>query len=125
MRGFKTSPGRDQAACRYELLILHHGAVHNDATHAHQHPIANSTAVQQRFMAHGNIVAKCQRETTGVKIAGMGYVKHRAVLNTAAVADADFVHITPHHRHWPYGTIVTGFNVTDHNRTWIHQSALS
>src|SRR5690554_5242805 len=55
-----------------------------------------------------------------IEVAGMGDMQHRAILNAAAVADADFVHVSADDGHGPYGAVIAHDHITDDYGTFVH-----
>ena len=56
MAGFQGLARRHQAAGADDDLVLHHGAVHEDARHAHENSVAQGAAVQHHLVADGDFV---------------------------------------------------------------------
>ena len=52
-------------------------------------------------MSYHYIVADAQGPAAGIKLAGMGDVQHRVILNIGTGADSDGVHIAANHRAGP------------------------
>src|SRR5690554_2733428 len=55
-----------------------------------------------------------------IEVAGIGDMQHRAILNAAAVADADFVHVSADDGHGPYGAVIAHDHITDDYGTFVH-----
>src|SRR5690554_4028221 len=50
----------------------------------------------------------------------MGDMQHRAILNAAAVADADFVHVTADDGHGPDRAVVAHLDITDDHGAMVY-----
>ncbi len=105
-----------QAAGTDDHLVLDDRAVHDDAAHADQDPVAHRAAMQHDLVGDGHVVADQQREPLGVEGPGVGDVQHAAVLHAGALADADAVHVAADHGQWPDGAVGADFDVADHHR---------
>src|SRR5690554_6827006 len=112
MTGLQPLARRHQCSCADDDFVFHHGAIHDCAAHADQYAAADGAAVQQGFVADGDVVAKDQRPAAGVEVAGVGDVQYGAVLDAAAVADADFVHVAADDGHGPDGAVFAHLDVS-------------
>src|SRR5690554_5582231 len=76
-------------------------------------------------MANGNVVTERKRVTARVVVAGVSNVQNRAILNAAAAADTDFMHITADNGHRPYRAIVAHLNIANHHRAGVYPATLA
>src|SRR5690554_6532075 len=113
MTGLQPLARRHQCSCADNHFVFDYRAVHDGAAHTHQYAAADGAAVQQGFVADGNVVTEYQRPAAGVEVAGVGDVQYGAVLDAAAVADADFVHVAADDGHGPDGAVFAHLDVSD------------
>ncbi len=116
---------RYQAAGAQHHVVFNHGAIHHHGTHADENTVADAATVQHGLMAHGDIVADQQWKAVWVEGACVSDMQHRAVLNTAARADADTVHVATYHHQRPDGTVVADIDVTQHHGAWVDKDLLA
>src|SRR5690606_28963620 len=113
MTGLQPLARRHQCSCADDDFVFHHGAIHDGAAHTHQYAAADGAAVQQGFVADGNVITQDERPAARVEVAGVGDVQYGAVLDAAAVADADFVHVAADDGHGPDGAVFAHLDVSD------------
>lgn len=116
---------RHQAAGAEDHFVLDHRAVHDDRAHPHQHPVADAATVQQDLVPDGHFVADAQRKTVRVEGAGVGDVQHAAVLDAAALADADAVHVAADHHQRPDRAVGADLDVADEHGRGIDEDPLA
>src|SRR5690606_11942807 len=125
MTGLQPLARRHQCSCADDDFVFDYRAVHDGTAHADQYAAADGAAVQQGFVANGDVVTQNQRPAAGVEVAGVGDVQYGAVLDAAAVADADFVHVAADDGHGPDGAVFAHLDVSDHHRTLVYPGPLA
>ena len=76
-------------------------------------------------MPDSDIVTDACGPTAGVVIAGVGNVHHGAVLNAAALADANRVHIAPDDCAGPDRAVVAEFDIANDRCRRVDKTALA
>src|SRR5690606_21812309 len=122
---FQRFARRYQAAGADDDVVLDHHAVHDDRAHAYQDAVAQGAAVQGDLVADGDFVADGQREPVRVERAGVGDMKHAAILDAAARADADAVHVAADHRQRPDRAVFADLDVADQHGAGVDEYALA
>jgi hypothetical protein len=87
LRGDVDSLG-DQGSSANDTVFFDHNPVHDDGSHANQHSIMNRASMEDRMMAHGDVIAKGE----GVGI--MRDVQQAEVLNIGPMANADTIDVS-------------------------------
>src|SRR5690606_28885312 len=122
---FQRFARRYQAAGADDDVVLDHHAAHDDRAHAHQDAVAQGAAMQGGLVADGDFVADGRREAVRVERAGVGDVQHPAVLDAAARADADAVHVAADHGEWPDRAVFADLDVADQHGAGVDEYALA
>src|SRR6266853_3271224 len=91
--------------------------VQQNRAHANEALVFNSTAVHDRAVADGHVVADCRRMRLGHDM------DDGAVLNVAAAADFDPVHIAADDHAHPDAALFADLHFADHLRTGIDEYA--
>jgi hypothetical protein len=81
--------------------------------------------MQHHFMANGDIVPHRAWETAWVKRSIVCYMHNRAILDTAAGADANAVNVAANGCHWPDRGIIAYFYLTDYDSGLIDKYTVS
>ncbi len=122
---FQALARRHQRAGTDDHLVLDHRAVHDDAAHADQNAVAQGAAMQSDLVPDRHLVTDDQRVAIRVERPGVGDVQHAAVLHAGARTDADAVHVTADHGHWPDRAVLAQFDIAnDHGRS-VDEDALT
>ena len=74
-------------------------------------------------MADGDIIANHQRVASGVVIARVCDVQHRAVLHAGARTYADAVHIAANHHTGPDGGVIAQYHIANDDSGFIDKHA--
>ena len=81
--------------------------------------------MQRRLVSDDHVVADDQRVTVWVEGPGVGDVEHGVVLDAAARADTDAVHIAPDYRARPDVAVFSQHHITDDHSGRVDVDALA
>lgn len=117
---------RNQATGPYNNLPLHHSPIEDGATHPDQGRSFNPATVQRNVMANGDPLADLQGVAGGAcMLAGMGHMKHGAILDIAVSANLNTMDVATYHHIGPDTGAGPDLHLADNNGAGIDPGIVS